>query len=60
MAIIPFKSVGRSLAHVAKKAAKKTAARKKNKAMFDEVRRREKVSAFKRDLKKIGPAKYRP
>ena len=42
------------------KAAKKTAARKKNKAMFDEVRRREKASAFKRDLKKIGPAKYRP
>ncbi len=31
MAIIPFKSVGRSLAHMAKKGAKKTAARKKTK-----------------------------
>lgn len=34
--------------------------RKKNRAKFDEVRRRENVSAFRRELKKIGPAKYRP
>ena len=34
--------------------------RKKNKAKFEEVRRRENVSAFRRELKKIGPAKYRP
>ena len=34
--------------------------RKKDRAIADEVRRRRNVSAFKRELKKIGPAKYRP